>query len=240
MASRFQIFALMAGILLSTGAPASTVLESASGTIRAIAPGASGITVKKGQRISTGSTVITSAKSQAILRFDDGQKIFLGASTEFTVLEYAFSVAEPKIDKFVFELHKGAIRAISSTFTSRTRAAYELRLPQAALAVLGTDFMVALSDATYLSVIKGTVSAINLAGAAAFGPGMAATVASRKQLATAVSSGTFPQSVRDAFKQLSLVAQNPAANGPAPVRADSSGWHETAGLAVPAGSTRLH
>jgi len=201
-----RVAAFFVAVLFSLSAFSAALVETASGDVRAGTSAAAAATVRKDQRILPGSVVVTGPKSQAILRFDDGQAMVLSENTEFRVAAYNFVNGEPKKDQFVFELLKGALRSVSGLLSRRNPQAYTLRIPQATIGIRGTDFMVAVVNPAFLSVISGSIGVSNAAGAAAFGAGTTATVASPTALATAIPASALPAPVANTFSQLSSVA----------------------------------
>lgn len=197
-----RIFSLVAGLLFALPGYASALIEMATGNVRAGTSAAAATLVRKDQRVQPGSTVVTGPRSQAILRFDDGQAVALSENTEFKVTEYSFSTSDPSRDRFVFELLKGAMRSVTGALTARNRNAYQLRVPQATLGIRGTDFMVALVNPAYMSVLNGTIAVSNSAGSVAFGAGTTATVASATTLATTIAAAALPASVAATFSEL--------------------------------------
>lgn len=193
------------GVLFSLSAFSAALVETASGNVRAGASAAAATAVRKDQRILPGAVVVTGPRSQAILRFDDGQAMVLGENTEFRVAAYNFVNGEPKKDQFVFELLKGALRSVSGLAGRRNPQAYTLRVPQATIGIRGTDFMLAVVNPAFVSVISGSIGVSNAAGAAAFGAGTTATVASPTAIATAIPASALPAPVASAFSQLSAV-----------------------------------
>ena len=193
------------GVLFSLSVFASAVVESAKGDVKAGPSATAATAVASGQRVQPGSTVVTGAKSMVTLRFDDGQAVVLGENSEFKVTQYAFSKDQPKSDKFVFELLKGAMRSVSGLLTRRNPEAYSLRTPQATIGIRGTDFMVALVNPAFMSVLNGAIGVTNKAGSATFAAGSTATVPSATAPAASIPASSLPASVASSFSQLSAV-----------------------------------
>lgn len=200
-----RILVLAIGLFFSVLAMASSVVESITGSVRAGPTAAAAAPVSVGQRINAGTTVVTGAKSLVTLRFDDGQVMLLGNDTEFRVAEYSFSRQDPAKDSFVFDLLRGAARSVTAVLTRRNSQAYALRVPQATLGIRGTDFMVALVNPAYMSVLNGTISVANAAGTVTFSAGATATVASATSLATSIAASALPASVTSTFSQLGSI-----------------------------------
>jgi len=203
MAVPYFAFGLLAGIFCSLPVLASSLLEAATGTVTA---GAGSAHLRTGARIATGSKIVTAAKSQATLRLEDGHVVVLAENSALTVSEFAFVASDLTKSRFVLDLHKGAIRVISSPTADRARGAYVLRVPEASLGILGADFLAAVTRGTYVSVLKGTVTASNSAGAAVLGSGVTAYIGSAISLATPVPAITFPLAVTASFEKLGSIA----------------------------------
>ena len=101
---------IVLGVFVCTGAWASAVVESLTGSVRAGPSAAQARPLTLGERVNAGTTVVTGANSRVILRFDDGQATLLNDNTEFRIANYVFTPADPAKDSFVFELFSGALR----------------------------------------------------------------------------------------------------------------------------------
>jgi len=198
-------------MLFSLSAFAAALFETVTGDVKAGATASTATAARKDQRVNPGSVVVTGPKSLATLRFDDGQAIVLNENSEFKISAYSFVRNDPKKDSFVVDLLKGAMRSVSGLLGRRSAQAYAVRVPQATIGIRGTDFMVALVNPAYLSVLSGSIGVTNAAGAVAFGAGTTATVASTTTLATSIAASALPASVAASFKQLSSIAISAAA-----------------------------
>ena len=199
MAVALRTLWLLAGIFCALPVLASSLLETVSGIVTA---GSSPAHLHAGDHILTGSKIVTAPRSQATLRLADGHIVVLAENSAFTVAEFALTASDPKTSTFILDLHKGTLRLLSSPSASRARGAYVLRVPEASLGILGADFLAALANGTYVSVLKGTLTASNSAGSAVLGSGMAAFIGSPASLATPVPAVTFPLAVTARFERL--------------------------------------
>jgi hypothetical protein len=139
--------------------------------------------------------------------------VVLNENTEFRVNQYSFDKDKPQSDNMAVQLYKGAMRSVSGLIGTRNRQAFALVAPQATIGIRGTDFMIALVNPAYLSVLQGTISATNAVGTATFGAGATATVASATALAVAIPASALPASVASTFGNLSSVAVGAAGAG---------------------------
>jgi len=206
---RSSLIALCFGLLTLAAAPlgyANGIFQSVRGDVRAAAGTAAPASVARDQRVVPGTTVTTGAGAQTVIRFDDGHTVVLSENTEFRVAQYSFDKDKPQSDNIAMQLLKGAIRSVSGLIVSRSRTSFALLAPQATIGIRGTDFMIALVNPAYLSVLQGTIGVSNAAGAAAFSAGATATVASSTTLALAIPASALPASVASTFSNLGSVA----------------------------------
>jgi len=174
------------------------------------------------QRIFSGNTVNTGIGAQAILKFDDQQQIVLNENTTFRIADFRYRAAEPRGDRAVFDLLRGALRFITGVVGARNPNVVQLRVPQATIGIRGTDFMVALVNPAYVNVISGAVSTTNAGGSVVFGAGQIGQVASASSLATTIPAASLPAAASSAFSNLAA-AQVTAAVTPAAAASPTAG-----------------
>jgi hypothetical protein len=219
-------WALVFSLLVSPmAAQAQVVIQSATGEVR-IGSAAAG----KDQSVASGSTLTTGAKAQAVLRFEDGQRVVLHENTEFRVVDYQYRADTPAADRLVLDLLKGAARFVTGALGQRSKSAFSLRTPQATIGIRGTDFMVAVANQSYVSVTSGSVAATNSAGTATFAAGSVGTAASGSALATTIPASALPAGVSSSFSSLSSVAVSAGAAGTA--TAGGAGGAGASGAAI--------
>jgi hypothetical protein len=233
---RSSLLALFFSLCTLAAAPlgfANGVYQSVRGEVKAAAGAGALVSVARDQRIAPGTTVLTGPGAQAIIRFDDGHTVVLNENTEFRVNQYSFDRARPQSDNIAVQLFKGALRSVSGLIASRSRTSFALIAPQATIGIRGTDFMVALVNPAYLSVLQGTIGVSNTAGAAAFSAGATATVASSTALAVAIPAAALPASVAATFNNLGSVAISAGATGATGAAAGGvTGGMVAAGVAI--------
>lgn len=194
---------LAAGLLafvVPLSALANAVVTSARGDVRA-----GTIPVTMNQRITPGTTVTTGPDSQVVMRFDDGQNVVLHQNTEFRVVDFRYSEAAPQQDRSIFDLLRGAARLVTGVIGRRSQAATQIRAPQATIGVRGTDFMLAIVNPLYISVLEGAVAASNAAGTVVFPAGSLGSIATSSALATSISAAALPAQAATAFSSLQSV-----------------------------------
>jgi hypothetical protein len=210
-------------VVLPLAAYANGVVQSMKGDVKAGPVGQAAATVAVNQRLMPGTAVTTGPNAQVILRFDDGQQVVLNQNTEFRIVDFRYDAGDPKLDRTVFDLIRGALRMASGAIAGRNRQAVALRTPQMTIGIRGTDFMVALVNPAYISVLQGAVVATNTAGTVAFGAGTFGTVATSAALATAIPASALPAAASAAFGSLSAAAGVAAAGAAAEGAAGTAG-----------------
>jgi hypothetical protein len=174
------------------------------------------------QRIISGSTITTGVGAQAIVKFDDDQQVVLDQNTTFRIADFRYRAAEPRGDRAVFDLLRGALRFISGVVGARNPSVVQLRVPQATIGIRGTDFMVALVNPAFVNVISGAVSTTNAGGSVVFGAGSIGQVASSASLALPIPASALPAAASSAFSNLAA-AQVAAAVTPAAASSATAG-----------------
>jgi len=221
---------IAAAWLISLPAFASAVFETLRGDVKVVNAGAVSAP-SRGTRIEPGASVLTGSDGQALLRFDDGQAILINPDSEFKITAYQYNRDRPQSDSIVFDLLKGALRSVSGLIGSRNANAYALRVPQATIGIRGTDFMVEIVNPLYMSVLTGSISATNAAGAATFAAGSVGTVASATTLAASISAAALPGTVAASFGSMSSVTISTVAGAGAAGGGTGSGAGAASGAA---------
>ena len=189
------------GAAFATAVQAAAIVQSMYGDARA---GDQQLHVD--DRITSGATITTGRGSQVVLKFDDSQVVVLNENTTFRITDFRYRQEEPRNDRGIFDLVRGALRIISGAVASRSQSAFQLRAPQATIGIRGTDFMVAIVNPAVISVGTGAVSATNLAGTTVFGAGSFGSVASSSALAVGIPASAVPPAASAAFSSMSAAA----------------------------------
>jgi hypothetical protein len=200
---------VIAGLFSAASAFGAAVVQEFKGDVRAGTTPAQSKPVAPNQRVLSGTSVITAPGSRVTLRFDDGQVVALHENTEFRIAEFYYRPQEPTADRAVFVLLRGALRVVTGKLGKRNHDAFALQVPQAMLGIRGTDFMVAIFNPTYLSVLKGTVAATNVAGTVAFGAQTFGSIATSSTLAVSVPASVLPSAASSAFRSLGALPITP-------------------------------
>lgn len=123
-----------------------------------------GTKVTRGANVSAGDTIVTAADAAANIKYTNGTLVNIGASSNYTILAYSPKSADVQIKA---KLDSGAIHTKTDGKTKES-----VKTPVVALAVLGTEFQLAIScnqketkrhqtckKAINLEVIEGKVQA---------------------------------------------------------------------------------
>src|SRR4051794_28455182 len=96
------VFGLLA-LALPIAALAQAVVQSMQGDVKV-----NGAVVTKDQRLNAGAVITTGPNAQIVMRFDDNQRVVLNQNTEFRIVDFRFNSPNPKDDRSVLDLVKGA------------------------------------------------------------------------------------------------------------------------------------
>ena len=196
-----------AALLASAQALADGALTSMRGDVRI-----GNTAAAANQRVLSGATITTGIGAQAIIKFDDQQQVVLDQNTTFRIADFRYRAQEPRGDRAVFDLLRGALRFITGVVGARNPNIVQLRVPQATIGVRGTDFMVAIVNPTYLSVLQGAVTATNTGGTATFRAGDLGVAADDATLTAAIQANALPAAASSAFGRLGALRMAPHAS----------------------------
>ncbi len=95
----------------------------------------------KGSNIDSGQAIVTGGNGRAQVRFTDGGLISLQPNTEFKIANYV-DLNDPKEDRFLVDLLRGSMRAITGLIGKRNRDNYKLTTTTATIGIRGSGFKV--------------------------------------------------------------------------------------------------
>ena len=93
----------------------------------------------KGKDIESGQAIVTGASGRAQVKFSDGGLISLQPNTEFKIASYV-DKADPQEDRFLVDLLRGSMRAITGLIGKRNRANYKVTTTTATIGIRGSGF----------------------------------------------------------------------------------------------------
>ena len=107
--------------------------------------------LSKGLEIDSGQSVLTGADGRAQVRFTDGGLISLQPNTEFKIASYVDKL-DAKEDRFLVDLLRGSMRAITGLIGKRNRDNYRVNTATATIGIRGSGFNVGYNPDGTLSV----------------------------------------------------------------------------------------
>lgn len=119
----------------------------------------SNATLKRGDTLNVGQTLLTGSNGHVHIRFIDQAFVSVRPGSELLIEQYLYDQAEPKNNRIKFSLVKGTSRFITGKAGQAAKQNFRLNTPVAAVGIRGTDF-VAQADAfvTRVSVQQGGVT----------------------------------------------------------------------------------
>ena len=95
----------------------------------------------KGGDINSGNAIVTGTNGRAQVRFTDGGLVSLQPNTEFKIASYV-DQNNPREDRFLVDLLRGSMRAITGLIGKRNRDNYRLTTTTATIGIRGSGFKV--------------------------------------------------------------------------------------------------
>src|SRR6478672_6889332 len=93
----------------------------------------------KGRDIESGQAIVTGTNGRAQVKFTDGGLVSLQPNTEFKITNY-LDQADPKQDRFLVDLLRGSMRAITGLIGKRNRENYKVMTTTATIGIRGSGF----------------------------------------------------------------------------------------------------
>lgn len=178
---------LAAGSAMATGQ-----LREVSGDVSVATGTAPASPARKDQLVPKDSIITTGAKSQAVLKFPDGQVIALKSNSTFQLQDYRYDEKEPGVASSVMSLLRGGFRAVTGLLGKQRPSAVKFLVPQATIGIRGTDFMVELVNPALVQVIEGGVTAVNGGGPLAINAGQTGMINSATTAGNLISASSLP------------------------------------------------
>ncbi len=128
------IYPLQASVAASAG-----VAQFIAGDVNVRRPDGGTAPLVKGKDIESGQAIVTGASGRAQVRFTDGGLVSLQPNTEFKVANYV-DKADPKEDRFLVDLLRGSMRAVTGLIGKRNRENYKVTTSTATIGIRGSGF----------------------------------------------------------------------------------------------------
>ncbi len=128
--------------LSATAAVSAGVAQFIAGDVNVRRPDGGTAPLAKGKDIESGESILTGVNGRAQVRFTDGGLISLQPNTEFKIANYSDNAANPKEERFLVDLLRGSMRAITGLIGKRNRENYKVTTTTATIGIRGSGFNV--------------------------------------------------------------------------------------------------
>ncbi|MES2413636.1 MAG: FecR family protein [Pseudomonadota bacterium] len=128
--------------LSATAAVSAGVAQFIAGDVNVRRPDGGTAPLAKGRDIESGESILTGINGRAQVKFTDGGLISLQPNTEFKIANYSDNAANPKDERFLVDLLRGSMRAITGLIGKRTRENYKVTTTTATIGIRGSGFNV--------------------------------------------------------------------------------------------------
>ena len=152
------LLAVMALLFADIALAASAAVTSVTGTAQVQTGTSAPRTLRLGDEVSQGDTVVTGANSALVLKFDDGQVAALTANSRMIISSYTYNPATES-GNVLLSLVTGGMRAITGLIGRRSPNQVAYRAATATIGIRGTDATMATDgDNVVVTVSEGSVS----------------------------------------------------------------------------------
>lgn len=153
------LLSLVAILLCQAVLAAPAVVNELSGTAQAIPSVGTPRTLRKGDDINQGETIVTGTNSNVTLLFEDGQIVALSSSSRMAVTEYSYNRADAGKSNILLSLAEGGMRAITGLIGKARPAAVGYRVRNATIGIRGTDISIGtVAGNLFIKVVEGEIS----------------------------------------------------------------------------------
>jgi len=125
----------------SFAAGSAGVAQFIAGDVNVLRASGKAEPLAKGKPLESGESILTGAAGRAQVRFSDGGLVSLQPNTEFKIANYV-DEADPKQDRFLVDLLRGSMRAITGLIGKRNRENYKVTTTTATIGIRGSGFSV--------------------------------------------------------------------------------------------------
>lgn len=153
------ILGLAIGLLTELVFAAPAVVNSVTGTAQAIPGAGTPRTLRQGDDVNQGETIVTGAGSSVVLVFEDNQIVALPANSRMTVSTYVYNRQDPAKSNVLLSLIDGGMRAVTGLIGRQRPSQVAYRAGNATIGIRGTDVTVGTVGGNLaISVTEGGIS----------------------------------------------------------------------------------
>lgn len=145
--------ALLALFFTDLALAAGAVVTSTTGTVSVATGQAAPRSLRTGDQVAQGDTVITGANSAAVLKFDDGQVVALTSNSRMQVTNYQYN-PQTESGNVLLSLVSGGMRAITGLIGRRAPSQVAYRAATATIGIRGTDITIATSEGNVVATVS--------------------------------------------------------------------------------------
>jgi hypothetical protein len=217
----------------------TAVATTVTGAVQVQTGAATARSLRMGDEVRQGDTIMTGPASSVVLKFDDGQVAALTANSRMTVTAYQYN-PQARTGNVLLSLISGGMRAITGLIGRNQPERVSYRVATATIGIRGTDGILTTDGTNFsVSVSEGVMTVTVLGQTIVLNPGQAMQFSNGK-----VSQGTIqqilnqlPPAVQDQVGGLIglTAAINAALPGIARDGTDSSTSRVTPGTNIPPG-----
>jgi len=145
--------ALLALFFTYLALAAGAVVTSTTGTVSVATGQAAPRSLRTGDQVAQGDTIITGVNSAAVLKFDDGQVVALTSNSRMQVTNYQYN-PQTESGNVLLSLVSGGMRAITGLIGRRAPSQVAYRAATATIGIRGTDVTIATSQGDVVATIS--------------------------------------------------------------------------------------
>jgi hypothetical protein len=158
--------AFFLGLIAALGADlafGNAIVSSITGPVQVQSGSAPARTLRLGDIVRQGDTVITGPVASTVLRFEDGQITALSANSRMTVSTYSYN-AQSQSGSVLLSLVAGGMRAITGLIGRNSPQNVAYKAASATIGIRGTDVDMVRNDSGVVAAVNDGVITFALAG----------------------------------------------------------------------------
>jgi len=128
-----------AGLISTANAGLAGRVQFVSGNVQLLNAAGAGRTIKKGDDINEGDSLVSAADANAQIRMQDGGMVALRPDTHLKFDQFVFNGKQDGSEKSFFSLLRGGFRAITGLVGQTNKQNYRINTPVATVGIRGTD-----------------------------------------------------------------------------------------------------
>ncbi len=197
---------VLTGIVTSSAWAADGYVYDSVGNVTVSQGGSPSHAALKNDIITAGTIITTGDKSNAVLKFDDGEVVTMQANSSLRIKEYRYDQKNPGKSSAIFSGLRGGLRFVNESSGDLNPVSSQLDATNATIDIRNSGFMVAtLNNSLYSKVIAGSISMSNKAGTVIFTAGQVGLTASPSTLPITIPDTALPQGIFSQLEEIPLV-----------------------------------